>query len=144
MSGTAELTELVNSDHQLARRVDVINLGTVSEVTDLEKIRHILKRYCAEAQIDIQSDLLADGFLKRLIHAGGNEFGLIIQTVIAGIEQAAANGKPNIEPVHFAAAFHQKSGCIPAFNPFVAEDYLAIDPRMVLAHTQRPETRVLR
>jgi hypothetical protein len=144
LSGTEELTDLVNSDHQLARRVDVIKLDAVSWEADASNVRYILTRYFSKAGLEPDDHVVSDEFLRRIVHAGANEFGLIVQTIISGIEEALIAGDVSVKRSHFAKAFHRKSGCIPAFNPFLADDFWSIDPRLVLGNRSATGGRMLR
>jgi len=132
LSGTPELANLVNLDHHLARRVDVINLDAVSWEVDAKNVQRILGLYLKRARLDPGEDLLSDDFTRRLIHAGANEFGLIVQSMISGIEEALIERATVLQCRHFATSFRRKSGCIPAFNPFLSDDFWAIDPRLIL------------
>jgi type II secretory pathway predicted ATPase ExeA len=129
LSGTPELVEMINSDHQFARRAHVVSLGAISWEADHENLRLVLERYTKKAGLSFAPDLDLPDFERRLIHAGANEFGLTLKMFVMGIEEALLDGCPELRRAHFAEVYYRKAGCIPAFNPFVAEDYWTIDAR---------------
>lgn len=141
LSGTPELADLINSDHQLARRVDVINLDPVSWEADARNVQRTFGLFLKRSRLEAEESTLSDEFTRRLIHAGANEFGLIIEMMIAGIEEAVIDGEEVVRSRHFAKSFQRKSGCIPAFNPFLADDFWTIDPRVVLRNKTTLDVR---
>lgn len=132
LSGTPDLIEMINSDVQLKRGIDVVHLGAVSWISHEPEVTEIFTEFVGKSGLAPSGELQQGVFLKRLVHAGGNEFGLIIEMCLSGIEEALYNGDTQLRLAHFAEAFRRKSGCIPAFNPFLAQDYLSIDVRTIM------------
>lgn len=132
LSGMPKVIDMINVDDQLKRRMSIVQLKAVSVSSHSNEIATMLERYCQVAELAIGKDLQSNDFRARLVHAGANEFGLIIETVLAGVEDALLAGHAELGIGHFVTAFQRKSGCIPALNPFLASDYLAIDPRAVM------------
>ncbi len=132
LSGTPDLIEMINSDVQLKRRIDVVHLGAVSWISHEPEITEIFGEFVVKSGLIPSIELQQREFLKRLVHAGGNEFGLFIEMCLSGIEEALYDGDTQLRLAHFAEAFRRKSGCIPAFNPFLAQDYLSIDVRTIM------------
>ncbi|MBO9398108.1 TniB family NTP-binding protein [Shimia sp. R9_2] len=132
LSGTHDLLEMINSDAQLRRRLHVIHLNPVSWASHGADVSQILAGLIAKAGLRPTEQVQLDEFLKRLIHAGGNEFGLIIEMSLGGIEEALYSKDLQLTVEHFAASFRRKTGCIPAFNPFLAEDFQRIDVRKII------------
>ncbi|WP_179381475.1 TniB family NTP-binding protein [Jannaschia marina] len=129
LSGTPELMELVNSDPQLARRVDIAKLDAVSWEADASNVGAILNEFRRRAGLRADEDVRGDDFTRRLVHAGANEFGRIVETMVSGLEEALIAGDTTVGRHHFATAFRRKADCIPAFNPFLADDFRSIDTR---------------
>ncbi len=132
LSGTPDLIKMINSDVQLKRRMDVVHLDAVSWISHEADVKGLFAGFVSKSGLGNDVELGEDAFLKRLVHAGGNEFGLIIDMILCGIEEALYVESDQLKLAHFAEAFRRKSGCIPAFNPFLAEDYRTIDVKAVM------------
>lgn len=135
LSGMPKTVEMINSDDQLRRRVFPIYLAPISWAAHAQEIRKLFAGYVERAGLDPVDDLARDEFLARLVHAGANEFGLIVEMILGGIEEALHAGRTALTVNDFTQAFARKTGCLHAQNPFVAEDYPAIDARMLLGLT---------
>lgn len=131
LSGTPKLLEMLNSDPQLGRRVDLVKLPAISRVSHAKEVQAIMLAYAAKAKISLSKDLDFDDLVPRLIHAGANEFGNTIAMLGFALEDALLEGADVLELRHFSEAFRRKAGCVPALNIFVAADYLSIDARKV-------------
>jgi hypothetical protein len=131
LSGMPEVKAMLNADPQLARRVYPVEITPVSWSADGAMIRSLVATYARKADLEVVSDLLPDESVARVIHAGAAQFGLIVQIVVAAIEEALIERREALELRHFAAAFWRRSACIDGPNPFVIDDYLAVDPRQV-------------
>lgn len=132
LSGMPKVIDMINVDDQLKRRMSIVQLHAVSMSSHGGETATLLERYCEAAGLVIGDDLECSGVRARLVHAGANEFGLIVENILAAIEEALYTGAAELGNSHFVKAFQRKSGCIPALNPFVASDFLAIDPRAVM------------
>lgn len=127
LSGTPDLLHMINADRQLQRRVRVVQLSAVSFVTHGGDVSELLRGFAQESELPVVSSLGEDEFLQRLIHSAANEFGQIIDMILCGIEECLLAKEGQLEIGHFAEAFRKKTACHPAFNPFLAQDYLRID-----------------
>lgn len=136
LSGTPKMLEMINSDDQLTRRIDMVNLAAISWTSHGKEVRSVFSVYAMKAGLEVCSTLQPDAFLPRLIHAGSNEFGLTVEWVLRAIEVALLTGAKKLQAQHFAEAFHRKSGCVRGLNPFVVSDYLAVDTRAVMGNAQ--------
>ena len=136
LSGTPKMLEVINSDDQLKRRVDMVNLDAISWGSHAKEIRSVFLAYAEKAEVEICLNLNLEDFLPRLIHAGANELGLTVEMISGGIEDALFSGSDKLRVAHFIEAFRRKSGCVQGLNPFVVPDYLAIDARAVMGTIQ--------
>lgn len=127
LSGTPDLLHMINADRQLQRRVRVVQLSAVSFVSHGLDVCDFLHGYAKESALPVVPGLREDDFLKRLIHSAANEFGLIVDMILCGIEECLVTGGGELGANHFAEAFRKKTACLPAFNPFIAQDFLRID-----------------
>ncbi len=129
LSGTLDLAAMIESDVQLLRRSDIIRLKPVTWTSHGDEIGDLFSSFVRKAGLSHRDGLDSPDFLKRLFHAGGNEFGTTFEIILCGIEEALYSGDTVLTCRHYAEAFRRRMACIPAFNPFVADDFLTIDVR---------------
>jgi len=136
LSGTPSMIEMLNADDQLKRRIDMVSLDAISSVSNGNDVRSILQSYVQKADLELSAALTSSDFSSRLIHAGANELGLTIEMILGGIEDALLSQQSELKLNNFSKTFARKSGAIPGLNPFIADDFLAIDPRAVMGTFQ--------
>lgn len=129
LSGTPDLAAMIESDVQLLRRSDIIRLKPVTWTSHGDEIGDLFNGFVQKAGLTSKDGLGQPDFLERLFHAGGNEFGTTLEIILCGIEEALYSDDTILKRAHYAEAFRRRTGCIPAFNPFIADDFLAIDVR---------------
>lgn len=133
LSGTTELQSLVNMDPQLSRRLTPIEFPSIDATTHAREIKGVVSKYAAIASLNINTaELETSDFARRLIHAAAYEFGLVIELIVTGIEDAMSKGKSELDREAFASGFARRSGCSPMGNPIVADDWRSIDARKLL------------
>lgn len=136
LSGTPKMLEMINSDDQLKRRVDVVEIKPITWASHRQELRSFFDSYVHLSGLELSPDIDLEDFLPRLIHAGANEFGMTIEWILRGIENAAFDKGATLGLRHFSDAFQHKSGCLPALNPFIATNYQSIDARAVMDTTR--------
>lgn len=136
LSGTPKMLEMINANRELRRRIDMVGLDAVTWASHGQEVKAIFEAYVSRADLVLCARLNMEAFIPRLIHAGANEFGLIIEMILGGITNALLADEAELREAHFVEAFRRRAGCVPGLNPFVADDYLAIDPRAVMGAFQ--------
>lgn len=131
LSGTTELEEILNHDPQLARRMKAVHFESVSPVANGGDVVDLLENFCARAELDPDADVLDLAHGERLVHAAANQFGLVIEFILAAIEDAYLQGQQELNRHNFVRAYHLRTSCDDEFNPFVVPDFLQIDARQV-------------
>jgi len=132
LSGTPELTEILNFDPQLGRRFFPLQFAPLSPATDTEQTLQLVAAYTDAAKVRKSPDLDTDDFAKRLIHASSNEFGILIEITIGAIEEMLIAGQTRLDIGLFADAFRRRTGCVDALNPFLTSGFERIDARQLL------------
>lgn len=133
LSGTKELRALVNMDPQLSRRLTPIEFPSIRATTHANEVKSIIVRHAEIASLTVNTkDLNSSTFIRRLIHAAANELGLVIELVVAAIEDALKNESSEIGSASFANAFARRSGCSPTGNPIMAHDWRGVDARKLM------------
>jgi len=133
LSGMPSLIDLLHLDPQLSRRFVPIHLAPISFTSHGNILPEIVAQYLDAAQLPIADGTYSAEFTKRLIHAGAGELGLVIELIIAAIEEALLENHVPVGLDDFAAAFRRRSGCVDDLNPFLCDDYRAVDARALLA-----------
>lgn len=131
LSGTTELEDILNHDPQLARRMDTVHFGSLSPVADGNDVLDLLESYCERGGLTAAADVLDLSHGERLIHAGANQFGLVIEMILGAMEQAYLAGKASLSVADFAHAYRLRTACDDVFNPFIIPDFYRIDTRQV-------------
>lgn len=132
LTGTAELKTIINHDPQLARRVYPIEFPQLDLALDADRVQRLLNLYAQRAGLASSEDVGTTEFAARLIHASAREFGLLIELVIAALEEAMLADSETLRIEHFTVMFRKRAGCIDGLNPFVAGDFERIDSRRLL------------
>ena len=76
--------------------------------------------------------------LPRLIHAGCNLLGITIEEIHDAIRYAIGHDRSELDLDCFADAFALRTGNLSPWNPYLAGDYLTVDPTRVLATSNPP------
>lgn len=132
LTGTAELKTIINHDAQLARRVYPIEFPRLDMALDTDRVQRLLHLYTQRAGLAVAEEVRTTDFAARLIHASAREFGLLIELIIAALEEAMLIGSEAVHVSHFTAMFRKRAGCIDGLNPFVAAEFERIDSRRLL------------
>lgn len=62
----------------------------------------------------------------RLIHAGREQFGILVELIIGAITRALGDGKAAVGLKDFARFYAERSGDVSARNPFLVPDFRSI------------------
>ena len=132
LSGTMALKELINLDPQLSRRLVPVAFEPISPTTHAGDVRAVVGGYAEAAGLPVDEDALGFEFVGRLVHAGADELGLVIEIAIAAIEEALLGGQASLDRGAFARAFRRRSGAVDAINPFLCDDWRVVDARLLM------------
>lgn len=133
LSGTPELSSIINHDPQLARRIYPVEIPRLSAAIDSDPVTGLIVKYADAAGLEASPGVLTRDFSARLIHAADREFGLLVEMTIGAIEEAMKGRRTALEIGDFTWMFRRRSGCIDGLNPFVVDDFERIEPRRLLA-----------
>ncbi|RDD72764.1 TniB family NTP-binding protein [Paracoccus versutus] len=132
LSGTPELLDLVNMDAQLARRLKPVEHRPLKTSVDGGMITAALRQYAAAADITLDDALCKPRFVHRLVHAADYCFGILVEMICEAIGEVLLAGEDILSTKSFVTCFSRRSGCPEGLNPFVVEDFLALDVRRLL------------
>lgn len=137
LSGTNELEDILNHDHQLARRMRTVRFESLSPAAYGDDILDLLENYCELAQLEPEDDVLELSHGERVVHAAANQFGIAIVLILDAIEDAYLQGQKTLNRHNFIRAYHRRTSCDAEFNPFVVPDFMRIDARQVFSRENR-------
>ncbi|MCJ2120010.1 ATP-binding protein [Methylobacterium sp. J-001] len=137
MSGQAEFETFLRPDRSSVRRGRWHLFGPITVEMDKEAIAAAVVHLAKTAALKVAPDAGPD-LVPRLIHAGCYQLGITIEEIHDAIRAALKSGATILERKHFADAFAARTGNFLPWNPYLAQDYLAVDPTRVLAHAPAP------
>jgi hypothetical protein len=137
ISGTPELESFLNSDLQIAGRIqDLIHFEPISPIADARRIAAIAKDLCSHTPLSLVAPDQDFQFWSRLIHAANCQFGksieLFIDTIAYVLGRCAIDHDFRLKLDDFAAVYARTHACGPAANPFIAPDWQLIDTTKML------------
>ena len=137
LSGTNELEDILNHDHQLARRMRTVRFESLSPAAYGDDFLDLLENYCELAQLEPEDDVLELSHGERVVHAAANQFGIAIVLILDAIEDANLHDQKTLNRHNFIRAYHRRTFCDAEFNPFVVRDFMRIDARQVFSRENR-------
>lgn len=88
VSGTPELHDLLTQDPQLSRRFFITRFLPVTEFDACDDVAELVARYAGLADLPLAPDLADVEFVPRLLHAGREQFGIVVELIIGAITRA--------------------------------------------------------
>ncbi len=119
ISGTPELNGLLMQDPQLSRRCFIVRFPSVTEFDSCDEVRGLIAGYAGLADLPIAPDLADVEFVPRLIHAGREQFGIVVELIIGAITRALAMAERPSMPAIYAALAEDE-----ARNDLIFDDVL--------------------
>ncbi|WP_181318232.1 TniB family NTP-binding protein [Pseudogemmobacter blasticus] len=132
LSGMPRLLDLVNMDTQLARRLKPVEVHPLKASVDGRMIVSALRQYAVAAQVAVEDSLYTPRFVTRLVHASDYCFGILAELICEAIGQMLMAGEGELSEKSFVACYARRSGCPEGLNPFIAENFRAINVRELL------------
>lgn len=127
LSSTPEGKEFVNHDLTLAQRLKAIEISPTTFRDDGPTLRLAVEKLLADAGLDVRGMVAENEFMKILIHASAYRFGVAIELMIEAIGEAVSNKDQVIDMDYFADAYRLPMSCDDELNPFISEQWNAIE-----------------
>lgn len=133
LAGMPDLKTIVNQDPQLSRRLFPVEISRLNTIRDIDPVLDIVHKYATKARLRTGSCVKTPDFAARLLHAADYEFGLLVELIVQSVSKAlAAEGFDGcLMCQNFADVYFDRSSSVGTFNPFLAEDFVRINPRRV-------------
>lgn len=85
-----------------------------------------IARYAGLADLPLAPDLADVEFVPRLLHAGREQFGIVVEIIIGAISRALAEGHPALGVQDFARFYTERTGDGAVRNPFLVPDFRSV------------------
>lgn len=134
LSGTPDIAALTQdpADEQVWRRTLPLYIQDIDLAKDAELVRNAMSGLGRDkGEMDV-TNICADLFIARLIHAAINRLGIVIELIQDAVEIGLHRADRRLEVRHFAEAYERRTGCDPNSNVFTQDDWEKIDPRLAL------------
>ncbi|NSX53269.1 AAA family ATPase [Parasulfitobacter algicola] len=143
ITGTSEAKTIINQDGALLRRTEPIEVLPMTFPNDGPLVRKSIKDLLAQTGLKDEGLLDENEFIKILMHASADRFGIAIEIFISatGIAQKYRSDTLCVE--HFAENYYERMNCDDALNPFLSHDWRNINTTVAMdRHLE--ETRATR
>lgn len=135
LSGTEELKDMVNQDHQLGGRLKPTEIRPLKKATDATTIRSVISTYAEVAGLGT-FEAVDPHSLDRFLVACCHRLGIGIDLVIGAIQQAVLSGNTQLTDRHFARGFAHITECDAAMDPFITDDWKTIKASVLFARQE--------
>jgi len=134
LTGMPDLKDIINQDAQLARRLLPVEIDRLQEIRHAAPVLNLVQSYAKRAGIEVDSALIQKDFAHRLMHAADYEFGLLAELTVQSISKALIEEGLGVtlRSSHFSDVFRTRTAAIDGLNPFIASNFVRINPREVL------------
>ncbi len=124
--GMPEFNDVLASDGQLDRRYRKVRMSSFDPALDLARTIRILKIVAENTGSTLGDSVMTQDFAARLMHAGMYAFGEICVWCQRATAKAHRSGAEEVVIEHFQNCYRQEEDCVPALNPFIADDFETI------------------
>jgi len=127
VSGTPELHDLLTQDPQLSRRFFITRFLPVTEFDARDDVAELVARYAGLADLPLAPDLADVEFVPRLLHAGREQLGIVVELIIGALTRALADGHLALGIRDFARFYAERTGEVAGRNPFLVPDFRSLN-----------------
>ncbi|WP_299738795.1 TniB family NTP-binding protein [uncultured Roseobacter sp.] len=124
--GMPEFNDVLASDGQLDRRYRKVRMSSFDPALDLARTIRVLKIVAETTGIALGPSVMTQNFAARLMHAGMYAFGEICVWCQRATAKAHRSGADELVIEHFQDCYRLEEDCVPALNPFIADDFETI------------------
>ncbi|MBO9400509.1 TniB family NTP-binding protein [Shimia sp. R9_3] len=124
--GMPEFNDVLASDGQLDRRYRKVRMSCFDPALDLARTIRVLKIVAENTGIALGASVMTQNFAARLMHAGMYAFGEICVWCQRAASKAYRSDADELVIAHFQDCYRQEEDCVPALNPFIADDFETI------------------
>lgn len=131
LTGTNGLKSIIKQDKQFKRRLCLIEIERLSPFTGQDEVLALVARYCKRAKVQCDEDVQIKEFAARLMHAADYEFGMLAQAIVEALTRLLRLEGPSarLSRRHFAEVYFLRNSVSPGLNPYLAEDFIRINPQ---------------
>ncbi|MCJ2107302.1 ATP-binding protein [Methylobacterium sp. E-041] len=137
VSGQPSFETFLRPDRSSVRRGRWQAFGKLSLPADGGAVTKAVAALAGVAGLTVAGDF-GHAVFPRLVHAGCNLLGITIEEIHDAIRYAIEHDRKELDLGCFADAFAFRTGNLAPWNPYLASDYLTVDPTRVLAMSNPP------
>lgn len=143
ITGTSEAKTIINQDAALMRRTEPIEVLPMTFSKDGPIVRNSIKELLAQTGLKDDGLLDENEFIKILMHASADRFGIAIEIFVSATGIAKKHCSDILYMEHFAENYYERMNCDDALNPFLSHDWRNINTTVAMdRHLE--ETRATR
>ena len=120
LSGMPVLERFMERNYQTLRRFYKAPLLPISESGGIAALSKQLAAYAQLANLQLVED---DELVLRLAHAANDQLGLAMEMIVDAIQEVFMADSTKLERFNFADAYERHTGCSPALNIFVSDQW---------------------
>lgn len=121
--GMPDFHEVLDSDVQIKRRFDVVNMRALDPALDRAVAIQTLQKYANLLNLTLAADVQSKDFASRLLEASNYCFGELCVVIQRALNQVSLKKDQEITLRHFQDAHHARRDCLPEENPFVTQPF---------------------
>lgn len=121
--GMLDFHEVLDSDVQIKRRFDVVNMRALDPALDRAVAIQTLQKYANLLNLTLAADVQSKDFASRLLEASNYCFGELCVVIQRALKQVSLKKDQEVTLRHFQDAQHARRDCLPDENPFVTQHF---------------------
>ncbi|WP_449410611.1 ATP-binding protein [Methylobacterium komagatae] len=141
VSGLPRIAELLETSPEDERRTEAVNLAPLVMPQEGEMLAAVMYELAGMAGLEICANI-RPVVIPRLVHTSSQQLGNAMLLIQSAVLQAMTTGEGHLSIQNFARAYASRTGCGPAANPFLADDWRIIPPaRLLRQHNESDEIK---
>ncbi|MEJ6404052.1 AAA family ATPase [Yoonia sp. 2307UL14-13] len=132
VTGTMEAKAIINDNDTFLRRLEPIEVLPMEFSEEGVALKTAGKELLKKAGVLDDGLLDEDEFIRILMHASAQRFGIAIEILISAISSAGMSKPKTISFEHFAKSYYERMNCDDALNPFLSRDWRSIDTMIAM------------
>lgn len=140
VSGLPRIAELLETSPEDERRTEAVDLTPLVMPQEAEMLAAVMHELAGMAGLEPPANTRTV-VIPRLVHASSQQLGNAMLLIQSAVLQAMTTDERHLSVQNFALAYAARTGCGPAANPFLADDWRIIPPaRLLRQDNERDET----
>lgn len=138
ISGLPRIAELLETSPEDERRTEAVDLTPLVMPQEAEMLAAVMHELAGMAGLEPPANT-RPVVIPRLVHASSQQLGNAMLLTQSAVLHAMTTGERRLSVQNYALAYAARTGCGPAANPFVADDWRIIRPAQLLRKDNQPD-----